>query len=120
MDLETLRRDVENAIENYRGDATAGTLGTPWAKDRVEAELTAMRAALVAPYWADVELRDTHENIAANVAPSRRCAVVADDRTQSFLAFDPIENESLLAVRHKEGLLSIGVRGDAVGCFMAR
>ncbi len=79
-----------------------------------------MRAALVAPYWADVELRDTHEQIAAAPAMSRRCVVVADDLKGTVLTFDPIENEFLLAVRREDVLLSIGVRGDAVGCFMAR
>ena len=61
MDLETLRRSVENDIKNYRSSSCENTFGTAWPADRIETELAAMRAALVSPYWADVELRDTHE-----------------------------------------------------------
>jgi len=119
MDLETLRRAVENEIQNYRYHA-ANALGTPWAKDRVDAELVTMRSALVAPYWADIELRDTCEQIAAKAALSQKCVVVADDFEGTVLCFDPVENEFMLAQRHNDELLTIGVRGDAVGCFMAR
>jgi hypothetical protein len=119
MDLETLRRVIENEIQNYQYHAV-NALGTPWTTDRVDAELDTMKTALVAPYWADIELRDTREQIAAKPALSRKCAVVADDLHGTVLVFDPTENEFMLAVRHKDELLSIGVRGDAVGCFMSR
>jgi hypothetical protein len=79
-----------------------------------------MRAALVRPYWADAELRDTQEQIVANPAILRKCAIVADDLKGTILAFDPIENGFLLAVRQEDAVRTIGVRGDAVGCFMAR
>ena len=46
--------------------------------------------------------------------------LVADDLKGTVLAFDPIEKEFLLAVSQKDALLTIGVRGDAIGCFMAR
>ncbi len=120
MDLKTLRRVVENEIQNYRYSPSAHALGTPWAKDRVDAELVAKRSALVPPYWAEIELRDTCEQIAAEPALSRKCVVVADDLHGTVLVFDPVENEFMLAERHKDELLSIGVRGDAVGCFMSQ
>ena len=120
MDLETLRCSVENDIKNYRYSSSGNTVGAAWPKDRVQAELAAMRAALVNPYWADVELRDTHEQIATDPAILRKCAIVVDDLKGTILAFDPIENGFLLAVKQKDALLTIGVRDDAVGCFMAR
>jgi hypothetical protein len=79
-----------------------------------------MESALVPPYWTNVGLRDTHGQIAAKPELSRRCAIVADDRNGTLLVFDPVENEFMLAVRHHDELLKIGVRGDAVDCFMAR
>jgi hypothetical protein len=79
-----------------------------------------MRSALVAPYWAEVDIRDTFEQISADTGPHRKCAVVADDGCGSLLAFDPMQNDFLLAVALEGGLRSVGVRGDAVGCFMAR
>jgi hypothetical protein len=120
MDLETLRRAVENDIANYRYSSSGNTVGIAWSEERIDAELTAMRAALVNPYWADVELRDTHEQIDADPAILRKCAIVADDLKGTILAFDPIENGFLLAVKGKGALQTIGVHGDAVGCFMAR
>jgi hypothetical protein len=120
MDLDTLRRVVENEIENYRYNPSTNMVGTAWDEERVCAELAAMKAALVAPYWTDVELRDTHQQITATPALSRRCAVVADDLNGMLLVFDPVESEFMLAMRLKDELLTIGVRGDVVGCFMAR
>jgi hypothetical protein len=120
MDLETLRGTVENEIENYLYPSSTDTVGTPWTEERVRAELAAMKSALVLPYWNEVELRDTHQQIAASPAQSRTCAVVADDLKGTLLVFDPVEHEFMLAVRHNGRLSTIGVRGDAVGCFMAR
>ncbi len=120
LDLETLRRDVETDIESYRYEVPLQSVDIPWSDDRIKLELAAMRAALVVPYWADVELRDTFEQVAADKALSRECVVVADDAHGNLLAFDPIENEFLLAQSHDSRLRSIGVRGDAVGSFMAR
>jgi hypothetical protein len=90
MDLETLRRIVENEIENYLYAASADTLGTPWTEETVCAELAAMKGALVSPYWSEVELRDTYEQIAASPALSRKCGVVANDLKGTFLVFDPV------------------------------
>lgn len=120
MDLETLRRIVENEIEHYLYPSSTDMIGVPWTEERVRAELAAMKGALVSPYWSEVELRDTHEQIAASPALSRMCGVVADDRKGTLLVFDPVENEFMLAVRHNDKLMTFGVRGDAVGCFMAR
>jgi hypothetical protein len=120
MDLEALRRCVEKDIENYRYSASANAVGAAWSDDTVEAQLADLRAALILPYWADVELRDTHEQIAADPAILRKCVVVADDLKGALLAFDPIENEFLLVVRQKDAVLTVGVRGDAIGCLMAR
>ena len=120
MDLQTLRRAVENDIDTYRYEVSTNSVGTAWAADRVEAELAAMRAAIVDPYWVDVELHDTHEQIAAHPAVLRKCVVVADATKGRLVAYDPMENEFLLVVRQEGVLLTTGVRGDAVGCFMAR
>jgi hypothetical protein len=120
MELEELRLIVEKEIENYRYPSSTETIGIRWTDEKVRAELAVMKSALVSPYWSEVELRDTHEQIAASPALSRTCAVVADDLKGTLLVFDPIEGEFMLAVRHLGKLSSIGVRGDGVGCFMAR
>ena len=120
MDLEAIRRAVETGMESYCYEVPSPSVGNAWSEDKIKVELAAMRAALVVPYWADVEQRDTFEQVTADKALSRECAVVADDAQGNLLAFDPIENEFLLARRCDGRLRSIGVRGDAVGCFLAR
>jgi hypothetical protein len=120
MDLEALRRAVENAIESYRYVIPLQTVGNAWKPSKIKTELAAMRAALVVPYWVNVEQRDTFEQISAHKAPSIECVVVADDARGNLLAFDPIEDEFLLVQRYDGRLSTCGVRGDAVGCFMAR
>ncbi len=124
VNLEALRRAVENEIERYRYPAGAVTIGIPWTPDRVNAELVAMRASIVAPYWVDVELHDTFEQIGRLIAGEQavlhKVVVVADDAEGMLVAFDPINNEFLLVQRAGDVLITIGVRGDAVGCFMSR
>jgi hypothetical protein len=108
MDFEDLRRVVENEISRYEYAAPSGAIGRPIPPDRIAAELAAMRLALVAPYWADVDIRDTFEQTSSDIGPRRRCAVVADDGRGSLLLFDPTENDFLLALRHESVLRSVG------------
>jgi hypothetical protein len=62
-DLQALRQRVEGEIENYRYHAPTNSIGLPWTSQRIEAELAAMRASILEPYWAHVELHDTLEQI---------------------------------------------------------
>ena len=120
MDLEAIRRSVENEINNYQYSVPAPAAGNPISAERIKAELEAMLAALISPHWVEVELRDTFAQISAEAVPSRNCVAVADDARGNLLLFDPVENEFFLAQNDEGQLCSIGVRGDAVGCFMAR
>ncbi len=120
MDLAALRLAVENEIDCYVYEVSSTDIGNPIPADRIAADLEVMRAAFVDPYWEEVELRDTFQQVAADTVLSRKCVVIADDAAGNVLIFDPIENGFSLALRQESGLLSIGVRGDAVGCFMAR
>jgi hypothetical protein len=119
IDFGALRQMVENEIDSYRYEVPRGSLGTPWPATRVEAGLQRMRASLVDPYWANIDLRDTFEQVREEKASVRKCAVVADDGNGTLLAFDPHEEEFVLIHTGKESLESFGVRGDAVGCFLA-
>ena len=72
------------------------------------------------PYWSVVELRDTYDQVRQAEGPNRQCVVVADDGQGTLLLFDPSQNDFALATATSTGLVTIGVRGDAVGCFMSR
>ena len=117
--LRSLRSAVEREIRNYVYPISATSVGLPWSEDQVADGIEKMTKALVDPYWAEVEVRETIEQIERASASRRRCAVVADDCCGTLLAWDSTEDEFLLAMRVEESLHSIGVRGDAVGCFLA-
>jgi hypothetical protein len=79
-----------------------------------------MRRCLVAPHWEEVEVRDTFEQIQTNIGPVRKCVTIAEDENGYVLMFDPVENSYVLAYRNGARLGTFGIRGDAVGCFLAR
>lgn len=81
--------------------------------------LSEMRIALVEPRWATVQIRDTIEQINAAMPLLRECVLVADDREGYELYYDPEEKEFFLAYSGNPPT-TFNVRGDAVGCFMAR
>lgn len=120
-DLQSLRELADEEIAQYEYPSLGNSTGVPWTDERVGVELREMKAAVVSPYWADVELRETWEDIHAEPAIVRKCAVVADDGKGSLVVFDPLDGDLfLLVVRNGSTLVSIGVRGDLVGCFFAR
>jgi hypothetical protein len=119
MDLEELRRRVVDEIDHYVYLVPEGANGRPWNPEKVDTKLRGFRSALVQPYWVDIIRRDTFEQIKSADHLMNRCVVVADDRHGIVLAFDPSASEFLLAERRADTLVSFGMSGDAVGCFLA-
>jgi hypothetical protein len=120
VDLSRLRQRVEKEIETYVYDFPDNAIGNPWSDAAIQQGLAKFRASLVEPYWSEVEIRDTFEQVGMTAGPRRKCAVVADDGKGMLLLFDPAEDSFVLAERRSTGLTTFGVRGDAVGCFLAR
>ncbi len=118
IDLDELERFVLVEIESYEYHVPQGALGKPLSDEKVEALLADMRASLVKPEWQVVHLRDTFEQIDRNPPERRRCVLVADDGEVYGLYYDPVEEEFVLAAGDPPE--TRGVRGDAVGCWMAR
>ncbi len=118
--LLTLRREVEQEINNYVYEVPDDAIGNRMTETAVADALAQMRGSLIDPYWVDVELRDTFTQIVTSGPAHRKCAAVADDGKGMVLLFDPIEKSFVLAQRGATGLLTFGVRGDAVGCFLSR
>jgi hypothetical protein len=118
--LLRLRRGVETEIGDYVYEfPDNGMIGNRMPDARVEAGLAQMRTSLVNPYWVEVEVRDTLNQIGMDPPIVRKCAVVADDGRGTVLLFDPVEGGFVLAQPGAKRLGTIGVRGDAVGCFLA-
>ena len=118
--LSHLRQSVEKQIDEYSTSFPDWAMGNPIPPERIAAGLDEMRTSLVDPYWVDVEIRDTVEQCRMSSGPLRKCVVVANDRKGMWLLFDPVEESFVLAQRTEMGLTTFNVRGDAVGCFLAR
>lgn len=61
----------------------------------------------------------TRDETTPDASESRRCVLVADDLAGFQLFDDPLEEDFVLAA-DGDPPETLGVRGDAVGCFMAR
>jgi hypothetical protein len=122
IDLVALRRRVEHELAEYVYEVPDEAVGNPMAEDHVAEYLRQMKAALINPYLVQVEVRDTYAQIGYSAPELRTCAIVAKDDTQSpMLAYDFVAEEFVLVERTGNAAIrSIGVRGDAVGCFLAR
>jgi len=116
VNLDELEQLVLDEIDSYRYEVSDDALGTPKRDEWVERQLAEMRAALVKPEWRLVQMQDTYLQMTSNTPEFRRCALVAEEADGCELYYDPLEDEFALAY----GAVTIGVRGDAVGCFMAR
>ena len=119
MNLQALRATVEHEMANYAYTVPEGAVGQPMSLEWVSSQLAEMRAALVEPTWKAVAIRDTIEQMNQVQPELRQCVLIADDRKGHELYFDPQQAEYVLAY---SGDLptTFNVRGDAVGCFMAR
>lgn len=120
MDLAALRTAVEKEIENYVYETHPEAIGQSLTKEWVDAQLVEMRAALVQPIWCNVKVRDSYEQVMGTAkCEIRSCVLVADDREGYELYFDPAQGDFVLAYSGNPPV-TFNVRGDAVGCFMAR
>src|SRR5688572_2215203 len=80
MSLAELRQQIEAEIEDYvYDDVPSSAVGSPWPREKVEAQLSELRSSLVDPKWESVVIRDTPEQIRAEAPPVRHCILVADD-----------------------------------------
>ncbi|MBI5790396.1 MAG: hypothetical protein HZA63_02865 [Rhodocyclales bacterium] len=112
--------DMQRYLDEYETPPPGTTIGTPWSKEKVAAELERMLPCVIDPFVTECFIEDTLEQQNSNPPIRRECWVVAIDRSYGLL-FDPTENNFVLACQsesHEWG--TIGVRGDAVTTFLAR
>jgi hypothetical protein len=121
LDLPALQREIESETYRYLAEyePPKGTLGAPWSREKVAAELAAMRRCLIEPYWIDIDIQDPPHN---HMGPYGRypCVAVAEDPCGYLMVFMPHRDAFLLLWRSADGWKSLGVDGDAVGTFLAR
>ena len=113
-------KKVEEELRDYSYSVSPNALGNPWSSSRIDEQLALMRRSLVIPYLIQVKMEQLFELIKSDIYEIRSCAVVADANDGYLLVFDFAKQEFLLVQLFEGHALSIGVRGDAVGCFMSR
>jgi hypothetical protein len=117
--FERLRRDLDHQISAYIYEVPADAIGTPLPADVICSYLNSMRLCLVEAHWEEVNICNTQEEIQTGVGVKRVCVTMAEDKGY-VLVFDPVDEEYHLAWRSEHGLGTWGIRGDGVGCFIAR
>ena len=119
LHIASLRAFVEKEIDQYVYAVPEGAVGKPMPSEWVNAQLAELRQSLVEPRWQTVQLQDTADQLNASQPVLRECVLIADDKKGVHLYYDPDENDFFLAFAG-EPPTTFMVRGDAVGCFMAR
>lgn len=124
MDSHILKQfildDMERYYATYELPLPGTTVGVPWSKQQVAAELDRMRPCLIEPFLVKCAVRDTFDEANVTDPERRQCWLVAVDGDYGLL-FDPIANDFALAASSTaEEWTTFGIRGDAVTTFLAR
>jgi CelD/BcsL family acetyltransferase involved in cellulose biosynthesis len=120
MNFTELRKQIEGEIASYVYEVPKSALGQAMPTEWVAAQLAEFKAALVEPARRVVAISDSTEQMLGRVKPElRECILVADDREGYELYYDPSQRDFVLAYSGNPPV-TFNVRGDAVGCFMAR
>jgi hypothetical protein len=117
LDLNQLQKRVARELDQYVYKHHPRALGRPLRAEYIQKLLDDMREALVSPYWLEVEIRDTREQWEMKNALRQQVVVVADNKDNYLLTFNPDANEFMLVYRNEGRYGIINIRGDAVGCF---
>lgn len=116
VDAASVAKRVRKEIEAFRvpPERDPLALGSPLPAEWFERELAGMRAALVEPYAIRISDGRRPQD------GSRQVWIVAED-TDILLAFDPDPEGDFALIFRKAAQPGLSpLRGDAVGCFMAR
>lgn len=116
--FQQLRRQLDREISNYVYEVYDGAIGSPLPAKLVSDYLNSMRLCLVEPHWEEVNICTAEESL-TGAGVKRMCVTMAEEEGY-VLVFDTVAKEYHLAWRSAHGLGTWGVRGDGVGCFIAR
>lgn len=124
VDPKQLRRNVEAEFLRYAATYVppppGETVGVPWSKEKVDAEVEKMASLIVEPYLVKYYSGDDLLSPEQRLIGERSAFVVAEDESY-LLLYDFDAEDFVLATRHNDGRLTAwGIRGDVVSTFLAR
>lgn len=124
VDPKQLRRNVEAEFLRYAATYVppppGETVGVPWSKEKVGAEVEKMASLIVEPYLVKYYSGDDLLPPAQRLVGERAAFVVADDEMH-LLLYDFEAEDFVLAARRSDGRLAAwGIRGDAASTFLSR
>jgi hypothetical protein len=116
MRADEIAAIVERQISDFRYDPAEGTIGTPFSSERVASEIALLRASLVEPQLATVEIGPPDSG------PRRQLWLITRTLENGYLVvFDPESQRFGLAVASEDPPPeTVAVWGDLVSTFMAR
>ena len=121
MNKEEIQQFCESELASYVYDVPDSALGKPWSSEKVDVQLKQLKNSIVEPYIERMELRDTFDQLGMKEPEYQELLVVADDNDGYKVFYDPSMDEFGLAMyTEDETPVTIGVRGDFVGAFLAR
>lgn len=120
MNLTELRLQIEAEIASYEYEIPEGAIGRPMPGEWVATQLAEFKSALVEPIWREIVIGDSVQQMLGEAETElRECVLVADDRDGYQLYYDPLQENFVLAYSFNTPPTAF-LRGDVVGCFMAR
>jgi hypothetical protein len=120
MDSDRVAALVLGQIDAYQYAPPSGLTGNPFPVSKVRGYIERLRQSLVAPYVQRFELRETADQIGSGAPQYGDYWVVAEGDGGYLEWYDPRTGEFGLGLREHSALpISIGVRGDVVGVFIA-
>ncbi len=118
MRTDEVESRVRREIERFRYEPPChATIGVPWSRERVASEVELLRASLITPQVATVEIADV-----GSPGPERDLWIVTKTLENGYLIVFDAEGDCFgLAVRGEIGIpQTLAIWGDLVHMFMSR
>jgi len=121
--FDRLKSDVAEAIATYTDPMKLSPRTEPIGHSKPDEffteRLAEMRDHFTEPHWIEVAKRDSIEECCAEVPVMMRCVALTRPEADLRLAYSPDHDEYLLVQDWNDRFASIGIWGDAVGCYAA-
>lgn len=109
MTVHELRQRIAEELGSFVYDVPPTATGRPLPAAAVQKSLHELRRSLVEPYRAEVERRDTFDEVSQMRGTTAEVWIVAHGASDTVVFFDPESDSFGLAQPSATGLTTIGV-----------